>query len=111
MLDTDDLALWHALNRLMTNYWADVDHNGGSQAHEFYLPEALYTVGNNRFEGAEKIRAFYARRRRPAAICPAVGWHLAAWGARSQPFGAMCASLGWGWMGRASLKSCEAWTW
>jgi hypothetical protein len=40
-----------------------VDHNGGSQAHEFYLPEALYTVGNNRFEGAEKIRAFYARRR------------------------------------------------
>ena len=63
MLDTDNLALWHALNRLMTDYWADVDHNGGSQAHEFYLPEALYTVGNNRFEGAEKIRAFYARRR------------------------------------------------
>jgi hypothetical protein len=63
MLDADDLALWYALNRLMTNYWADVDHNGGEQAHEFYLPEALYVVGRNRFEGAEKIRAFYARRR------------------------------------------------
>jgi hypothetical protein len=63
MPETDDLTLWYALNRLMTNYWADVDHNGGSQAHEFYLPEALYTVGRNRFEGAEKIRAFYARRR------------------------------------------------
>src|ERR1700757_4267578 len=63
MLDTDDLALWYALNRLMINYWADVDHNGGNQAHEFYLPEALYVVGRNRFEGAEKIRAFYARRR------------------------------------------------
>ena len=63
MLDTDDLALWCALNRLMANYWADVDHNGGSQAHEFYLPEALFAVGNNRFEGPEKIRAFYARRR------------------------------------------------
>jgi hypothetical protein len=63
MLDTDDLALWHALNRLMTNYWAEVDHNGGNQAHEFYLPDALYAVGNNRFEGTEKIRAFYARRR------------------------------------------------
>src|SRR5205823_12593605 len=25
--------------------------------------EALFAVGNNRFEGAEKIRAFYARRR------------------------------------------------
>jgi hypothetical protein len=63
VLDTDDLDLWYALNRLMTNYWADVDHNGGSQAHEFYLPGALYAVGNNRFEGVEKIRAFYARRR------------------------------------------------
>jgi SnoaL-like protein len=63
MLDTDDLALWYALNRLMTNYWADVDSNDGSQAHEFYLPDALYAVGNNRFEGEQKIRAFYARRR------------------------------------------------
>jgi SnoaL-like domain len=63
MLDTDDLALWYALNRLMTNYWADVDNDGGSRAHEFYLPDALYVVGNNRFEGEEKIRAFYARRR------------------------------------------------
>jgi hypothetical protein len=42
MLDTDDLVLWYALNRLMINYWADVDSNGGAQAHEFYLPDALY---------------------------------------------------------------------
>ena len=63
MLDTDDLALWYALNRLMINYWADVDLDGGIQAHEFYLPEALYVVGHNRFEGADKIRAFYAQRR------------------------------------------------
>ena len=63
MLDTDDLALWYALNRLMINYWADVDLNGGSRAHEFYLPEALYVVGHNRFEGADKIRAFYTQRR------------------------------------------------
>ena len=65
VFDTEDLALWYALNRLMTNYWADVDHNGGNEAHEFYLPDALYAVGNNRFEGTEKIRAFYARRGRP----------------------------------------------
>ena len=63
MLDTDDPVLWHALNRLMTNYWAEVDQNGGNQAHQFYLPDALYAVGDNRFEGGEKIRAFYARRR------------------------------------------------
>src|SRR5580700_5643012 len=64
MLEIDDVALWYALNQLMTNYWADVDHNGGSRAHEFYLPGALFAVGNNRFEGPEKIRAFYARRRK-----------------------------------------------
>jgi hypothetical protein len=63
MHDVDEPALWYALNRLMNDYWDDVDQNGGSQAHEFYLPDALYAVGNNRFEGAEKIRAFYARRR------------------------------------------------
>src|ERR1700730_3530106 len=63
MLDTDDLALWYALNRLMTHYWADVDSNGGIQAREFYLPDSVYVVGNNRFEGEQKIRAFYARRR------------------------------------------------
>jgi hypothetical protein len=68
MLDTDDLALWYALNRLITNYWAEVDNNGGSQAHQFYMPGAFYTVGDNRFEGAEKIRAFYARRRQHGAI-------------------------------------------
>jgi hypothetical protein len=63
MPDTDDLALWYALNRLMTNYWVDVDNNGGRQAHEFYLPDALYAVGANQFEGEENIRAFYDRRR------------------------------------------------
>jgi hypothetical protein len=63
MPDTDDLTLWYTLNRLMINYWADVDNNGGNQAHEFYLPDALYAVGTNSFEGEENIRAFYDRRR------------------------------------------------
>jgi hypothetical protein len=56
--DTDDPPLWYATNQLITNYWADVDDNGGSQAHEFYERAAVYTVGANRFEGADKIRAF-----------------------------------------------------
>lgn len=62
--DTGDLALWYALDQLLISYWADVDHNSGNEAHEYYLPDALYAVGNNRFDGAEKIRAFYERRRR-----------------------------------------------
>lgn len=58
-----DVVLWHALYRHITDYWADVDYNGGERAHDFYAPDALYAVGNNRFEGTDKIRAFYARRR------------------------------------------------
>ena len=57
-----ELALWFSLSRLMSDYWADVDKNGGAQAHEFYLPDAVYAIGNSRFEGREKIAAFYARR-------------------------------------------------
>lgn len=63
MPDGDDLALWYALNRLIANYWAEVDENGGERAHEFYLADGHYVIGNNRFEGEGKIRAFYARRR------------------------------------------------
>jgi hypothetical protein len=63
MIDSDDSALWHALNRLITSYWADVDESGGAEAHHFYLPDAVYAIGNNRFEGQDKIRAFYDRRR------------------------------------------------
>jgi len=63
MLDSSDLALWCALNRLIADYWADVDENGGQTAHDFYLSNGLYVIGNNRFEGQEQIRAFYARRR------------------------------------------------
>jgi SnoaL-like domain len=63
MLDSGELALWCSLNRVMADYWADVDENGGQEAHEFYLPDGLYAIGNNRFEGQERIQAFYARRR------------------------------------------------
>jgi hypothetical protein len=42
---------------------AKADDNGGSAAHGFYLRDALYVVGENRFEGEENIRAFYDRRR------------------------------------------------
>jgi hypothetical protein len=58
----DNVALWCALAGLMADYWADVDENDGREAHLFYLPNAVYAIGNNRFEGQNKIAAFYARR-------------------------------------------------
>jgi hypothetical protein len=63
MPNADEAALWYALNRLLSDYWDDVDRNAGKRAHEYYLTDALYAVGGNRFEGSERIRAFYARRR------------------------------------------------
>jgi SnoaL-like protein len=58
----DNVALWSALCGLMADYWAEVDENGGHQAHAFYLPDAVYVIGNNRFQGRDKIAAFYDRR-------------------------------------------------
>ena len=63
MLHSDDVALSHALSRLMANYWADVDENGGREAHEYYERDGVYVIGNNRFEGRNQIEAFYNRRR------------------------------------------------
>jgi len=68
MLNSDDVALWYALHRFTTSYWFDVDFNGGANAHDFYLGDALFAVGENRFEGREKIRAFYLKRQRRGPI-------------------------------------------
>jgi hypothetical protein len=62
MVDNDP-ALWCTLSQLMAEYWAEVDENGGRDAPAFYLPDAVYAIGNNRFEGQDKIAAFYNRRR------------------------------------------------
>ena len=51
-----------------------------------------------------------AMHRNDGRYMPGHGMAPCRLGARSQLFGATCASPGWGWMGRASLTSCEAWT-
>ena len=66
-------AFWYTLSRFMTRYWFDVDFNGGNDAHEFYLPDALFAVGENRFEGQDETRAFYVKRQRRGVI---TGRHL-----------------------------------
>jgi hypothetical protein len=57
-----DLVLWHALYGLETRYWHDVDYNDGGNAHDFYLPDGVFAVGDNEFRGREQIRQFYAWR-------------------------------------------------
>jgi SnoaL-like domain len=60
--DPDEAALWYALHRLETSYWYEVDFNAGTRAHEFYVEDGLFAVGDNQFRGHDKIRAFYAWR-------------------------------------------------
>ena len=60
----DEPLLWHALHRLEVAYWHDVDFNEGRTAHEFFTPDGVKIVGNNRFEGREEIREFYEWRGR-----------------------------------------------
>ena len=66
MTTHDESDLWHALYQLEARYWHDVDSNGGSNAHEFYLPDGVMVVGHNCFQGREKIREFYGWRQRQA---------------------------------------------
>ena len=60
----DKLLLWHDLHHLQVTYWYDVDFNDGRTAHEFFTLDGVKTVGRNRFEGREEIRAFYEWRTR-----------------------------------------------
>jgi hypothetical protein len=64
MTTDDDATVWHALYQLETKYWHDVDFNSGRAAHEFYVAEGLFVVGDNCFRGRERIREFYAWRER-----------------------------------------------
>jgi hypothetical protein len=61
---TSDLTLWYELYSLELKYWFDVDFHGGHNAHEFYVADGLFAVGENRFHGHDRIRAFYGWRQR-----------------------------------------------
>src|SRR5262249_28773056 len=64
MAVSDNLILWHALYGLEVRYWYEVDRNGGADAHSFYTADGVFAVGDNEFDGSERIRQFYAWRGR-----------------------------------------------
>jgi hypothetical protein len=57
------LGIWFALYHLECEHWHDVDCNGGRSAHELYVNDGLYAVGQNRFQGRDAVRMFYDWRR------------------------------------------------
>ena len=62
--NTADSQLWFAIHSLLVNYWREVDFNEGRNAHNFYLADACFIVGDNHFNTNEGIKTFYAWRRK-----------------------------------------------
>jgi SnoaL-like domain len=62
--NTPDAELWYAIYSLVVNYWRDVDFNEGHAAHDYYVADGAFIVGDNRFEAHDGIRTFYSWRRR-----------------------------------------------
>ncbi|MFM0287965.1 nuclear transport factor 2 family protein [Paraburkholderia megapolitana] len=59
----DMLALDAALTRLSADYWHDVDHHAGRNAHEYFVEEdSFYQIQDQIFAGREAIKQFYAWR-------------------------------------------------
>jgi SnoaL-like domain len=58
----NDMETWVALQQLESDYWYEVDFNGGKAVHELYVKDGVFIVGDNRFEGEQGIRSFYEWR-------------------------------------------------
>lgn len=50
------------LIELESAYWYDVDRNWGRNAHEMYVDDGLFVVGDTRMEGKEGVKGFYQWR-------------------------------------------------
>ena len=57
-----DAVIARALAELETEYWYDVDHNWGRTAHEMYVEDGVFVIGDKRMAGREAVRAFYSWR-------------------------------------------------
>ena len=58
----DNRATCQRLIDLESAYWYEVDHNWGRSAHEFYLPDGVFAIGEKRMHGREEIQNFYRWR-------------------------------------------------
>jgi hypothetical protein len=58
----NDLAVVPALTALEVDYWYEVDHNWGREAHRFYVPDGVFSIGDKSMRGAEAVAGFYRWR-------------------------------------------------
>lgn len=54
--------LFERLRTLELRYWHDVDLNYGRNAHDFYVEDCCFAIGENRFDGRDEVRGFYQWR-------------------------------------------------
>jgi hypothetical protein len=59
---TDRLSLLQVLTELEINYWYEVDHNWGRNAHDFYAADGSFTIGDKIMRGTDAIAGFYRWR-------------------------------------------------
>jgi len=51
-----------ALTVLEIDYWYEVDHNWGRAAHERYVSDGIFAIGDKTIQGAEAVAGFYRWR-------------------------------------------------
>jgi hypothetical protein len=70
----EQLRARQELEIILMEYWHDVDTNWGRNAPEFFTEDGIFESNKNKYEGREKIRAFYQFRinRGPRVACHAV---------------------------------------
>jgi hypothetical protein len=58
----DGLTLLQALTALEVDYWYEVDHNWGRQAHRYYAEGGIFAIGDKKMQGQDAVAAFYRWR-------------------------------------------------
>ena len=59
----DGLTLLQALTALEVDYWYEVDHNWGRQAHRYYAEGGIFAIGDKKMQGQDAVAAFLSMAR------------------------------------------------
>ena len=57
-----DAAVLQALSALEVDYWHEVDHNWGRNAHALYVNDGVFAIGDKKMVGAQAVAGFYRWR-------------------------------------------------
>lgn len=57
-----ELLATHELQKMLMNYWHDVDTNWGRNASDYYTEDAVFEASRNTYRGRAKIKQFYQWR-------------------------------------------------